>query len=301
MTIFQGFFRDFFGDFSTFFGRLSDQDNSVFNTIPQKPQKSHRVHRRLFCSPHTRAHSHAHTLPSFKEGERVNLTPVKYHGGRNYKISTYRNPRPRLVPVCQESLLIKPSQAVSTLSFFPSPWLPAVSRTLLRPVRLAAGSHSNHALNDYSLSRSLARAAFPLFPRHNQPPTNPQPSLTSHTLAIINAFQPAAGAPYFFGRSCPPAKPIAVIHASLAGGVRPQRFCSLAMTAAVGPPEKNRGALRMLGVFSVWQGGASPGSVRQAFSRGPCHPPCPEKNAGVNALRVGCHRRGLICVSAATV
>ena len=46
------------------------------------------------------------------------MTPVKYHGGRNYKISTYRNPRPRLAPVCQGSPLIKPSQAVSALSFF---------------------------------------------------------------------------------------------------------------------------------------------------------------------------------------
>lgn len=30
-------------------------------------------------------YTHAHMLPSFKEGNIVNLTPVKYHGGRNYK------------------------------------------------------------------------------------------------------------------------------------------------------------------------------------------------------------------------
>ena len=52
------------------------------------------------------------------------MTPVKYHGGRNYKISTYRNPRPQLAPVCQGCPLIKPSQVVSSLSFFPSPLLP---------------------------------------------------------------------------------------------------------------------------------------------------------------------------------
>lgn len=43
----------------------------------------------LRCTPPcgSKAHSHirAHMLPSFKEGNIVNLTPVKYHGGRNYK------------------------------------------------------------------------------------------------------------------------------------------------------------------------------------------------------------------------
>ena len=37
-----------------------------------------------------------HTLPSFKEGYRVNITPVKYHGGRNYTLNTLsKTPDPR--------------------------------------------------------------------------------------------------------------------------------------------------------------------------------------------------------------
>ena len=36
----------------------------------------------------THTYTYAHTLPSFKEGKRVNVTPVKYHGGRNYKSTT---------------------------------------------------------------------------------------------------------------------------------------------------------------------------------------------------------------------
>lgn len=156
--------------------------NQCFDSMPKNPKERADDNRPLFlCShpalaPFHSARMHAYALPSLKEGKRVNMTPVKYHGGRNYKISTYRNPRPRLVPVCQRCPLIKPSQAVSSLSFFPSPWLPAASRTLLRAVRLAAGSHSCRAFYNYSLSRSLARAAFPLFPRNYQPTINPQPS-----------------------------------------------------------------------------------------------------------------------------
>lgn len=67
--------------------------------MPKKPQrKSGRKSPALSLL----SHAHAHTLPSFKEGERVNMTPVKYHGGRNYKIATYRNPRPQLETVCQD-------------------------------------------------------------------------------------------------------------------------------------------------------------------------------------------------------
>ena len=67
--------------------------------MPKNPKERADDNRPLFLcfhpalAPFHSARIHAHTLPSFKEGERVNITPVKYHGGRNYKISTYRNPR----------------------------------------------------------------------------------------------------------------------------------------------------------------------------------------------------------------
>lgn len=37
------------------------------------------------CGSKAIFHARTHMLPSFKEGNIVNLTPVKYHGGRNYK------------------------------------------------------------------------------------------------------------------------------------------------------------------------------------------------------------------------
>ena len=59
--------------------------NSVFNTIPLKtPKKTQKAG--LFCfSPALASLAHAYTWPSFKEGNRVNITRVKYHAGRNYK------------------------------------------------------------------------------------------------------------------------------------------------------------------------------------------------------------------------
>ena len=49
-------------------------------------QQTPPVLRSCTCSAYFFACAHAHTLPSFKEGYRVKLTPVKYHGGRNYKM-----------------------------------------------------------------------------------------------------------------------------------------------------------------------------------------------------------------------
>ena len=71
--------------------------NQCFDSMPKNPKERADENRPLFlCShpalaPFHSARMYAYALPSFKEGERVNMTPVKYHGGRNYKISTYRN------------------------------------------------------------------------------------------------------------------------------------------------------------------------------------------------------------------
>lgn len=62
---------------------------SVFNTIPINPKNERTSNPFVFVSSGARfARAYIHTLPSFKEGEHVNLTPVEYHGGRNYKIES---------------------------------------------------------------------------------------------------------------------------------------------------------------------------------------------------------------------
>ena len=59
-------------------------------------------------------HTHAHTVPSFKEGYHVNLTAVKYHGGRNYKMGCRiveydrRNIQPQILAHPRTNLLFQP-------------------------------------------------------------------------------------------------------------------------------------------------------------------------------------------------
>ena len=89
--------------------------NLCFDSMPKNPKERADENRPLSLCFHTAlaplhsARMHAYALPSFKEGQRVNMTPVKYHGGRNYKyrptainahaITLSYHPHPRNYPL----------------------------------------------------------------------------------------------------------------------------------------------------------------------------------------------------------
>lgn len=54
--------------------------------MPSKPQLGSGIEPLPNCISIAYTYTYIHVLPSFKEGNRVNITAVKYHGGRNYKI-----------------------------------------------------------------------------------------------------------------------------------------------------------------------------------------------------------------------